>query len=354
MSEPVGSTGNPYYTRPGVGAKDNLLGIESAPELLAEMHRRFEAAEASRSRQPPDRATGEDIRGRVQQLHGMFDGLFKWAREFRKIDMPDLRPPGDRTHDHRGIGAELDALSAQLRREGGLRDLDAERWPDRAAYFTAAIVRAKPFYDGNYEVAKMFAGQLASAAGHNLDWTRMSERHARAVLTHADLTPHGNQPLRDTLAYGIGHTSTHPATPQMLSERTPSRFAGLRQNVQLLTQSVRPQSPKPSTTRSVDVQAASDTSRRAPPVGPSREGLLNRLDSELENERRDLAAGRTSPHTRLVEADLDRLPRVWARPVAQEPQERSSPAPRPDRRHHRDRKRDARKSPGNGAREPGH
>ena len=80
-------------------------------------------------------------------------------------------------------------LFGQLKRDGHLKDLDPNRFAERAAHYMAEINVLHPFREGNGRTQREFIRQLAQHAGHDLDWSRLDpDRIQRAsIRSKADI-----------------------------------------------------------------------------------------------------------------------------------------------------------------------
>jgi cell filamentation protein len=75
----------------------------------------------------------------------------------------------------------LDALFTELTREDRLKNLDANAWTSRAAYYLGEINAVHPFREGNGRTRREFIRELALLAGYRLVWKNQHpERMIRA------------------------------------------------------------------------------------------------------------------------------------------------------------------------------
>ena len=123
----------------------------------------------------------------------LFADVYPFAGQLRYVDLGKPGQTGEPFLHHRWIETYAAAVTEQLRAQNNLVELrDAGQWADRAAYHWAAILHAHPFRDGNGRSARIWMEDLASAAGHQLDWTRSSaERnvHVAVAAGHGDYEP---------------------------------------------------------------------------------------------------------------------------------------------------------------------
>lgn len=74
---------------------------------------------------------------------------------------------------HRWIATYTAAVTDQLRQDANLTRLaDPGQRADRAGYYMAAWLHSHPYREGNGRTVRVWVGDLAAAAGHDLDWTR--------------------------------------------------------------------------------------------------------------------------------------------------------------------------------------
>jgi cell filamentation protein len=108
----------------------------------------------------------------LQNLHRhIFQNLFDWAGEFRKMDMG--RPGQPLFARPEFIEPSLDKLFDQLSREGRLRGLAPEPWADRAAHYLGKISAVHPFREGNGRTTREFVRELSEENGWAVQWDKI-------------------------------------------------------------------------------------------------------------------------------------------------------------------------------------
>lgn len=319
MAESDGAGRRHPYHQPGVGVPDNLAGIVDFAELDRRVKERMAAVAAEVRQQPlPDRFD----RHYLQRLHGGLDDIFGWAGQLRVADLGDPHHPGEQLVAHQRVPAYLNGLLGhQLAREGELRDLrDPKQWADRAAYYLAGLEKGAPFYWDSRETIKVFGAQLARAAGHTLDWSRVAPDEHRSVVRHAHLTGYDHQPFRESLLRGLGASST-PYTPPPTDERLApeSRLGNVLTDIRHALGGLRSTPKAPDPERLLAAQ---------PPVTTAH-GKLNHVDYVLGKELAELTAGGASSHSGYLERALAELPGRPAATVRTDP--RGHTAQRPER-----------------------
>lgn len=109
----------------------------------------------------------------LQAIHRyIFQDVYDWAGEFRQVN---ISKPGAIFPPPAYLKQSLDALFAELAREGLLRDLTASVWTRRAAYFLGEINAIHPFREGNGRTQREFIRELALAGQHRLVWTSYTQ-----------------------------------------------------------------------------------------------------------------------------------------------------------------------------------
>ena len=109
-----------------------------------------------------------------------FQDVYPWAGNFRTVrtsrsDSFGFPPPIY-------IEQSLNDLFAKLAKENHLKQLDRDRFADRAGYYLSEINAVHAFRDGNGRAQREFLRTLALHAGHRLVWTLMAERDGRTVI----------------------------------------------------------------------------------------------------------------------------------------------------------------------------
>ena len=139
----------------------------------------------------------------LQAIHRrLFEDVYPFAGELRYVDMQKPGQTGD-PFVHHGFAETYAAVVAdQLHQEDDLAHLsDPGRWADRAAYFVAQMLHTHPFREGNGRAIRLWTTELAAAAGHELDWTRVDAPRNDAAARAAgggDLEP---------MRYLLGHVA---------------------------------------------------------------------------------------------------------------------------------------------------
>jgi cell filamentation protein len=175
------------YCYPGTDVLRNMEDIRDRKALD-----RFEADAVAANlvalRRKP--ITGSfDIR-RLQETHRrIFARIYPWAGEFRTgIGMMAKNRSGFTVAygPSSNVPGALDGVFAALNKENCLKGLDLDAFVKRIAYYYSELDAIHPFREGNSRTLRAFTADLASEAGHTLDWSQIgSSEEARKSLYHA-------------------------------------------------------------------------------------------------------------------------------------------------------------------------
>lgn len=176
------------YEYPDAGVLINIPGMRDACKLS-----RFErtAALERLARLELKPMSGLFDLHHLQEIHRhIFERIYPFAGELREEDIAKdyfIFAPTQY------IRSSAQSLFQQLQQEDYLRNLPADKFADRAAYYMGEMNVLHPFREGNGRTLRVFMRQLARHAGFDLDWTKVSvERIFRASVRSksdtADLT----------------------------------------------------------------------------------------------------------------------------------------------------------------------
>lgn len=165
---------DPYCYR-GTNVLRNKLGIREAEQLTA-----FEE-EISKARAgeplPPGRLTPTHYRAIHRHL---FQDVYGWAGQLRRVR---IAKGGSMFAYPEHLGAGLQGLFQELRRQHGLRGLPRAAFAEQAAHVLAELNALHPFRDGNGRTQLIFMAVVADQAGHPFDLTRLEpERFLQAMI----------------------------------------------------------------------------------------------------------------------------------------------------------------------------
>lgn len=119
-----------------------------------------------------------DVR-RLQETHRrIFARVYPWAGEIRKdIGLMAKNRSGFVVAygPAQNVPGALETTFAALKAERYLQGLKADTMAQRLAYFYSELDAIHAFRDGNSRTLRAFTTDLAEAAGHRLDWTRVAQ-----------------------------------------------------------------------------------------------------------------------------------------------------------------------------------
>ncbi len=134
----------------------------------------------------------------MKALHRhLFQDVYEWAGHTRDEQIrlsdgsiatePELKREGSREFvagPH--IAGALDKIAAKLRDADYLSGLSRDAFAERAADLLAELNAVHPFREGNGRTQRAFVGQLAQAAGHDLDFSMISKERmiAASIAAH--------------------------------------------------------------------------------------------------------------------------------------------------------------------------
>jgi cell filamentation protein len=172
------------FVDPRTGVLINTLGIDDQ-NLLDEIERQYAARRLASLPKFP--ATDEGYKALHRHI---FQDIYPWAGQVRKIDISKLIAPATRVEFLKGayVGVSLRRLFSQLERDNFLKGLDAKTFAFRAAVYARELNYIHPFREGNGRALRAFLKQLASQAGHELDLTRI-RRAAWMRASETSLNP---------------------------------------------------------------------------------------------------------------------------------------------------------------------
>jgi len=154
------------YVYPGTSVLRNHFGIRDAAEL-AQLEAAISAgriAQLERESIPGDYDTPH-----LQAVHRkIFGDLDPWAGELRTVKIAK----GESMFAlPQHVASYLAGVLSDLANEDRLRDLEREEFVTRLAHYFAELNAVHPFREGNGRTQRAFLGQIATEAGHPIDWT---------------------------------------------------------------------------------------------------------------------------------------------------------------------------------------
>ena len=160
---------DPHFDYPH-GILKNVPGFTTQDKLD-----RFEAAESAEALV---RLLIKPIEGafnvaHLKQIHlSIFRCIHPWAGEFRQVNI--RRAASYPFAVVQFLEKNLDSTLVNLAAENHLKDLDADAFARRAAYYLGELNSIHPFREGNGRAQREFIRQLGAEAGHSINWSRVT------------------------------------------------------------------------------------------------------------------------------------------------------------------------------------
>jgi cell filamentation protein len=178
---------NDPYCYPGTDVLINLENIRDQ-KTLAQFESQTASTEIARLAIKP--IQGPFDARRLKETHRrIFPNVYPWAGEFRQgIGMMTKERSGFVVTygPSENVPTALASTFASLKAENQLHDLGSAKFADRLAYFYSELDAIHAFREGNSRTLRAITSDLAQAAGHRLDWSRMgSAPEDRQRLYHA-------------------------------------------------------------------------------------------------------------------------------------------------------------------------
>jgi cell filamentation protein len=219
----------PHYTHPGTDTLKNKLGATTHDELerYEEPLVAMRDTEIMAGHLPTRQFDGAHLRAIHRHL---FQDVFEWAGRTRDEEVPlsdgtIATDPFMRKADGSAfmlgplIPAALDDIATRLKSSGYLCGLSRADFADQAADITADINAVHAFREGNGRAQRSFMRELATQAGHILDFTVISRERMIAASIAA------NEHQDKTVMRRLFHDASDPA-----------RIAALRDAIESLAE----------------------------------------------------------------------------------------------------------------------
>jgi cell filamentation protein len=135
----------------------------------------FETAEAAEAlvRLMSDPVKGNFDSDHLKEIHRrIFQRIYPWAGQFRQVNMS--RSASYPFAVVQFLEMNLDNMFSMLAEEKHLKGLDTATFASRAAYYLGELNSIHPFREGNGRTQREFIRQLASEAGYNINWIRVT------------------------------------------------------------------------------------------------------------------------------------------------------------------------------------
>ncbi len=132
----------------------------------------------------------EHIRGRfgiahIKKIHRyIFQDIYSFAGKLRT---ENIRKGSTEFCKSQFIEENLKMLLYELKRDRFLKELNAEEFSQKAAYYLSEINMFHPFREGNGRCIREFFRQLALQGGHIIDWSLVKrETLLEAIIVSVD------------------------------------------------------------------------------------------------------------------------------------------------------------------------
>lgn len=157
------------YCYPDTNVLKNRFGLRDAEQL--------KKVEADLSAVRQNYLLEHPIPGRFSPNHlctihrYLFGDIYPFAGRFRR---EDIMKGTTRFLAHQQINEKLKKQLEELRREKLLREVPAEAFVQRTAYYFAELNYIHPFREGNGRATREFMRQLFLLNGYEVDWAAVS------------------------------------------------------------------------------------------------------------------------------------------------------------------------------------
>jgi cell filamentation protein, protein adenylyltransferase len=168
------------YLMPGTNTLRTLAGFND--QVAAALFERITSVDAETTlRKTVDRGRTFDL-AHLQDIHRqLFGDVYEWAGQLRCVDLSKSVQSGEPFLHHRWITVCSSAVTDPLQADANLAGqsdpgvwANPGVWADRAAHYSAAMLHAHPFREGNGRSIRIWLEDLADSAGHHLRCERSS------------------------------------------------------------------------------------------------------------------------------------------------------------------------------------
>jgi cell filamentation protein len=193
---------------------ENKLGITD-PQQLATAEADLTAFRLAELRTAPIRGGFDSLH--LQEIHHhVYQDLYDWAGELRRVDAGNLHTPE--------VATSLNAIFDRLGRENHLKGLGPEEWSHSASAYIYDLGTIQPFLAGNDVALREFAEELARKNNLSLRWQTAPEINVTEVTSHLHQSEQSANIRRIImLAMDIDPSSLRPSRGQIM-ERGIERF----------------------------------------------------------------------------------------------------------------------------------
>jgi cell filamentation protein len=158
----------------GATTLKNKLGITD-PQQLATAEADLTAFRLAELRTAPIRGGFDSLH--LQEIHHhVYQDLYDWAGELRRVDAGDQHTPD--------VATSLNAIFDRLGRENHLKGLGPEEWSHSASAYIYDLGTIQPFLARNDVALREFAEELARKNNLSLRWQTAPEINVTEVTSH--------------------------------------------------------------------------------------------------------------------------------------------------------------------------
>ncbi|PIT69212.1 Fic/DOC family protein [Bartonella tribocorum] len=179
------------YTDPKTGVLYNRFGIKDKATLQRVESTLTYTRSLELKRNP---IRGKFDLGHMKEIHRkLFGDIYEWAGQIRSVDIAKGNSMFASYHQ---IESYAPKITQKLAKEQYLRDLDMDKFSQRAGYYMGELNALHPFREGNGRTQREFMEQLAHEAGYNINWDGIT----REEMIEASIAAHfGNSELLSEL-----------------------------------------------------------------------------------------------------------------------------------------------------------
>ena len=198
----------------GTTTLKNNLGITD-PQQLATAEADLTAFRLAELRTAPIRGGFDSLH--LQEIHHhVYQDLYDWAGELRRVDVGNQHTPK--------VATSLNAILDRLGRENHLKGLGPEEWSHSASAYIYDLATIQPFLGGNDVALREFAEELARKNNLSLRWETAPEINVTEVTSHLHQSEQSANIRRIImLAMDTDPSSLRPSRGQIM-ERGIERF----------------------------------------------------------------------------------------------------------------------------------
>ncbi len=119
----------------------------------------------------------------LQRIHkALFQDVYDWAGEIRTVD---IMLDQSRFANVQYIQENATKIFNALAQENYLKNLKIDKLASRLAHYLSEINVLHPFRDGNGRVQRVFISQLCQEAGHQIDFSDLTQAEVYDAMRHA-------------------------------------------------------------------------------------------------------------------------------------------------------------------------